>query len=73
MIILSRHDYTNNQDVRDAIATLLEYQSEGEGLGYYQSYDAATGQSCLVILAFGGKDVARVVDKLSIVENSQTK
>ncbi len=68
MAILSDRDYTDDQEVRDAIATLLDRLPEGPGLGFFRTRIDATEQSCLVVLAFEAHDIANVVAKLGIVE-----
>ncbi len=70
MAILSSQDYTEDQEVRDAIATLLDRLPEGPGLGFFRSRIDATEQSCLVVLAFDPRDIADVVEKLGIAEGA---
>ncbi len=70
MAILSELDYTDTQKVRDAIATLLEHLPEGPGVGFFRTRIDATEQSCLVVLAFDSHDIAEVVERLGIAEDS---
>ncbi len=70
MSILSDQDYTDDQEVRDAIATLLDRLPEGPGLGFFRTRIDATEQSCLVVLAFDSYDIAEVVERLGIAENN---
>jgi len=70
MAISSDQDYSDNQDVRDAIATLLDHLPEGPGLGFFRTRIDATEQSCLVVLAFDPLDIAEVVERLGITEES---
>ena len=68
MAVHSNESYTANQDVRDAIATLIENLPDGEGLGFYTSRMESTEQSCLVVIAIRPKDIASVIERLSIAE-----
>ncbi len=68
MEISHRLDFSDNQEVRDAIATLLVHLPEGPGLGVFRSRMDVTEQSCLVVLAFDAHDIAHVVTKLGIAE-----
>ncbi len=68
MAILSDRDYTDDQDVRDAIATLLDHLPDGPGMGFFRTRIDATEQSCLVVLAFDAHDIAHVVTKLGIAD-----
>lgn len=68
MPIQSNQSYTDNQDVRDAIATLIENLPEGQGLGFYTSRMESTEQSCLVVIAIAPIDIAQVMERLGIAE-----
>jgi len=68
MELLSTQDYSDNQEVQNAIATLLDHLPEGPGLGFFRSWIDATEQLCLVVLAFDPHDIANVVAKLGIAE-----
>lgn len=58
----------SNQEVKNAIATLLENLPEGPGLGFFRTRIEETEQSCLVVLAFEPRDIAEVVERLGITE-----
>jgi len=66
MPILWNRDYSNDQEVRDAIATLLDRLPEGPGLGVFRSRIDATEESCLVVLAFEARDIANLIEQLGI-------
>lgn len=68
MAVLSDRDYSDDEEVRDAIATLLDRLPEGPGLGFFRTLIDATEQSCLVVLAFDSHDIAEVVERLGITE-----
>lgn len=68
MPILKDDNFTPNQAVRDAIATLIENLPEGEGIGFYTSRMESTEQSCLVVVAIRPKDIAGIIERLGIAE-----
>ena len=68
MAVHSNESYTANQDVRDAIATLIENLPDGKGLGFYTSRMESTEQSCLVVIAIDPGDIAQVIERLGIAK-----
>ncbi len=59
-------NFSDNEAVRGAIATLIENLPASRGLGFYRSRIAETEESCLIVLAFDPRDVARVITKLEL-------
>ncbi len=61
--------YTANQDVRDAIATLVDNLPEGNGrLGYYKTRIGETEESCLIVIALHPRDIAKMIERLGLSE-----